>query len=145
MQPKLLFWIYIWFGPLPLCVSYFVFMLQCLQIHNILKWAQLIRCFWADTDVLIFSLLITDTNIFALLKQWIWCLMRPNKHTWTLELFCLQPNMIGWVGHMTRLEHITCLIDYDVCNSLFWWTSIAMVSVLTNCWQLRVCIVWTVH
>jgi len=52
--------------------------------------------------------------------------------------------MTGLTDHMTSLEHLTCLVDCDVCNKSVWWTSIAMVPVLANHLQLLVCIVWTV-
>jgi len=42
-----------------------------------------ISFFWADTDVFQFSLPISDadTNIFVILKQYLFCLMRQNNHS----------------------------------------------------------------
>jgi len=43
----------------------------------------------ADTNVFRFLLLISDadTNIFVLLKQYLFCLMRQNKHSWSYFAF----------------------------------------------------------
>jgi len=51
--------------------------------------ARLINFFWTDTDVLIFTLPITDadTDDFALLKQCQFCPMRQNKHSWSYFVF----------------------------------------------------------
>jgi len=45
--------------------------------------ARPIRFFWADTNVFQFSLLIpnTNTDIFVLLKQYLFCLMRQNNNS----------------------------------------------------------------
>ena len=37
-----------------------------------------------------------------------------------LELFCHQPNMIGWTGHMTSLDSVTVSVDCDICK----WVSL---------------------
>jgi len=51
--------------------------------------ARLVSFFWADTDtdVFQFSLPISDADIFALLKQYLFCLMRQNSHSWSYFAF----------------------------------------------------------
>jgi len=43
--------------------------------------------FWADTDVFQFSLPISDADIFILLKQYLFRLMRHNDHSWSYFAF----------------------------------------------------------
>jgi len=41
---------------------------------------------------------------------------------------------IGWNGHKTNLEHMTCLVEQDICNNLAWTAlSSVMLSVLASC------------
>jgi len=47
--------------------------------------ARPVSFFWADTDVYQFSLPISD--IFQLLKQYLFCLMRQNNHSWSYFAF----------------------------------------------------------
>jgi len=42
--------------------------------------ARPVSFFWVDTDVFDFSLPITNVNIFVLLKQYLFCLMRQQYY-----------------------------------------------------------------
>jgi len=60
--------------------------------------AQPIRLFWADTNVYHFSLPITDadTDIFVLFKQYLFCLMRQNKCSWSYFAFSQTFSNCSW-------------------------------------------------
>ena len=58
--------------------------------------ARLIRFFWADTDDFQFSLPISDNDIFVLLKQYLFCLMRQNNHSWSYFAFSQTFSNYSW-------------------------------------------------
>jgi len=68
------------------------------------KWLQLLF-------LLRVSLKIYTLTPFYTPKTW-----RQCEEKALLQLFCLQPNTVGWSGHMTSSWSITCLVDHDVCN-----------------------------
>jgi len=49
--------------------------------------ARPIKFFQANTDVFQFSLQISDVDIFVLLKQYLFCLMRQNDDSWSYFAF----------------------------------------------------------
>jgi len=57
---------------------------------------QPISFFGADTDVFQFSLPISDTDIFVLLKQCIFCLMWQNNHSWSYFAFSQTFSTCSW-------------------------------------------------
>ena len=64
----------------------------------------------------------------------IYTLVLPCEANYTLlELFCHQPNMIGWTGHMTSLDSLTVSVDCDICK---WVSLIGQVMLCFQCWQV---------
>jgi len=58
--------------------------------------ARPIRFFWTDTDVFQFSLPISDTDIFVLLKQYLFCLMKQNNPSWSYFAFSQTFSNYSW-------------------------------------------------
>jgi len=52
--------------------------------------------FWADTVVFQFSLPISDADIFVLLKQCLFCLVRQNIHSWSYFAFSQTFSNCSW-------------------------------------------------
>jgi len=58
--------------------------------------ARPISFFWADTDVFQFSLPISDADIFVLLKQYLFCLIRRNNDSWSYFAFSQTFSNYSW-------------------------------------------------
>jgi len=58
--------------------------------------ARPLKFFCADTDVFYFTLPITDADIFVLLKQYLFCLMSQNKHSWSYFAFSQKFSSCSW-------------------------------------------------
>jgi len=67
----------------------------------------------------------------------LFCLFRQKK------LFCLKQDTIGWSSHMTSLEHMSCLVEHDICNSSVACTDDACQGFRAGKQQLLVCNKWT--
>jgi len=123
--------------------------------------ARLIRFFWADTDVFPFSLPISDadTYIFVLLKQYLFCLVRQNNHSWgyfalsqtfsnyswkTLQcIFSFRPHEQRKWFHKLQLFYearyilLLCLVKQNIHSWSYFATSQTWLAELVT-WQ-----VWT--
>jgi len=79
---------------------------------GVMNRARPIRFFSADTDYFVFSLPITNAEIFALLKECLFCLKRQNKHFWSYFAFSQKwlIELVTWqVWHAWLLSWLWCL------------------------------------
>jgi len=68
-----------------------------------------------DTDVFQFSLPISDVDIFVLLKQYLFCLMKQNNHSWSYFVFNQTFSNYSWKtlqcihssGHINKENNFT--------------------------------------